>query len=552
VSAKDDKPRVPRKDRSGANPFVVGAILLLVVAAATYLGFTKHVPFTKGYQVKAVFRTSNNLRPNSPVRIAGVNVGKVKKVEGYKGGDGNMAVVTMEIKKEGLPIHKDATLKIRPRIFLEGNFFVDLQPGTPSAPKIDDGDTLPVTQTSSPVQLDQILTALQSDSRADLQKLLEGYGTALTYEPTAADDADQDPAVRGETAAQSLNDSIRYGGPALKNAAIVNQAFLGLQRHDLSGLIKGTGTVTRALSRNERQLQDFVTNFNRTMAALASEQGNLRQTISLLAPTLRNADSALDSINSSFPNTRAFARELIPGVKETPATIDASYPWIAQARKLVSKPELGGLVQQLQPATEDLARLVNASLTALPQADLLAQCVNNVILPTGDLKVQDGQFSSGAENYKEFWYTMVGLAGESQNFDGNGQYVRFAVGGGDQSISTGKYGGSAGQKLYGNVNDAPIGTRPLYPGKRPAYKPTAPCKDQKLPNLDAARTGAPDGGGAASAASARARLTRQNAAVAAKAAKSARGASSDSGSVTAQLVDRLNPFRSAAKAGGRP
>ena len=34
----------------------------------------------------------------------------------------------MEIEDKGLPIHKDATLKIRPRIFLEGNFFVDLSP----------------------------------------------------------------------------------------------------------------------------------------------------------------------------------------------------------------------------------------------------------------------------------------------------------------------------------------------------------------------------------------------------------------------------------------
>ena len=61
------------------------------------------------------------------MRIAGVNVGKVTKVERKDGTDG--AVVTMEINDDGLPIHKDATAKIRPRIFLEGNFFVDLQAG---------------------------------------------------------------------------------------------------------------------------------------------------------------------------------------------------------------------------------------------------------------------------------------------------------------------------------------------------------------------------------------------------------------------------------------
>src|SRR3712207_8711478 len=45
---------------------------------------------------------------------------------------------------------------------------------------------------------------------------------------------------------------------------------------------------------------------------------------------------------------------------------------------------------------------------------------------------------TGVENYKEFWYTMVGLAGESQNFDGNGQYVRFQPGGGTQTLSSGR------------------------------------------------------------------------------------------------------------------
>ena len=181
-----------------------------------------------------------------------------------------MSLVTMEIDDAGLPIHKDATLKIRPRIFLEGNEFVDLSPGTPSAPTIDDGDTLPATQTAAPVQFDQILTALQSDTREDLKRLLEGYGTALTYAPTAADDVGQDPDVKGKTAAQSLNRSIDYAPGALKNVAIVNNALLGLQQHDLSGLVANTAKVTKALSANEESLKDLVTNFNTTLGALAA------------------------------------------------------------------------------------------------------------------------------------------------------------------------------------------------------------------------------------------------------------------------------------------
>ncbi|MCW3005100.1 MAG: hypothetical protein JWQ20_4398 [Conexibacter sp.] len=556
MSSKSDKrKRVLRKDRTGANPLLVGVLVLLLAAVAAYAGFSKHVPFTHGFRVKAVFANANNVRPNSPVRIAGVNIGKVKKVEAYKGGDGNAAVVTMEIDKAGLPIHKDATLKVRPRIFLEGNEFVDLSPGTPAAPTISDGETLPMTQTSAPVQFDQVLTALQSDTRDDLKQLLEGYGTALTYEPTAADDATQDRAVKGETAARSLNDSIDTAPGALRNASIVNQAFLGLERHDLSGLVDNTGKVTKALVRNEQSLKDFVTNFNTTMAAFASRQSDLKQTIALLGPTLEHTDRALTHLNASFPNTRAFAKEILPGVKETPATIDAGLPWIAQMRKLVSPPELGGLVKELKPTTVDLARLVDGSLTALPQADLVSQCVTHTILPTGDVKIEDGQFTSNEENYKEFWYAMVGLAGESQNFDGNGHYVRFAVGGGSQTVSTGKYGGSAGEQLYTHVNDPPLGTRPAYPGKRSPYNHTAVCKDQTLPDLNGAKTGAADGGGGTRSPDPTPAPTVTTPSVTTPAGTLPStstplpvplAASASNDSLTSQLVDRLNPFRSGA------
>jgi hypothetical protein len=352
--------------------------------------------------------------------------------------------------------------------------------------------------------------------------------------------------VRGETAAQSLNDSIDTAPGALKNTAIVNDALQGLERHDLSGLVASTAKVTRALGRNEDSLKGFVTNFNTTLAALASRQTELRQSIALLGPTLEHTDSALTHLDASFPNTRAFAREILPGVRETPATIDAAFPWIAQTRKLVSQAELGGLVKELKPTTVDLANLANATLTALPQADLVAQCVTNVILPTGDIKIQDGPFTSNEENYKEFWYTMVGLAGESQNFDGNGHYVRFAVGGGNQTISTGKYGG--GEKLFANVDEPPIGTRPAYTSKRPPYRHDQPCKDQKVPDLNSAKTGAADGsGGNTTTAIPPSSLIPSTTVPALPTLPVASAKSGAKDDLAAELVDRLNPFRAVKK-----
>ena len=528
--------RVLRKDRHGASPFRVGAVVLLIAGIATFLGFTKHIPFTHDFRVKAVFTEANSIRKNSPVRIAGVNVGKVKDIQREPGT--TAAIVTMEIQDKGLPIHTDATMKIRPRIFLEGNFFVDVKPGTPSAPTIKEGATIPITQTATPVQLDQVLTALQENSRDDLKAALKGFGDALTLKPTAAENADQVPAVRGETGAQALNQVIKGAGPdALKYSSIVNDGLTGTAPHDLSLLIKGFGTAAGALDSDEGALTGFLDNFNTTMAAFASQSTNLKSTIHLLGPTLHSADLALTSLNAAFPNTRAFAKEILPGVRETAGTITAALPWIAQTNGLLGPSELRGVAENLSPAVAHLSKVVSATRALLPQADLVAQCATKVILPTGDIKIDDGPLTTGAENYKEFWYAMVGLAGESQNFDGNGQYVRFAVGGGDQTISTGKVGGALGDVMFGSAANKPIGTRPAFPGHRPPYVSSQPCKNQKIPDLNAAKVGPADGG--ASTTAAQTAIAKQ----AATASVSRGTLSSNAQSLTAAIVSRLNPFR---------
>jgi hypothetical protein len=389
-------------------------------------------------------------------------------------------------------------MKIRPRIFLEGNFFVDVRPGTPTSPTIDDGDTIPLAQTATPVQLDQVLSVLQSDTRNSLRKTLDGLGTGLSYKPTRAQDTAADPSARGQSAGESLNDAIRYGERSLKGTAVVADALQGSQPHDLTRLIDGLSRTAEGLGRNEDQLKSLITNFNTTVAATASQASNLRASIRVLGPTLESLDRALDSLNASFPNTRAFAREILPGVKETPATIDASFPWIAQTRKLLGPDELQGVAKQLRPATRDLAKVIDGSLKLLPQADLVAKCVTRVVLPTGDVKIADGPLTTNAENYKEFWYTMVGLAGEGENFDGNGMYVRFQPGGGDQTISMGP-SGNLRQKLFSNVIKPPLGTRPAYPAKRPPYKSDVPCYTNRLPDVNGAATGPPDGSEGAAA-----------------------------------------------------
>ena len=467
------------------SPFQIGAIVVVVLGILVYLGFSKDIPFVNPpYELKAVFSDAQNMSTRSPVRIAGVEVGQVKKVEKYSD-DSNLSVVTMEIKDAGLPIHENAELKIRPRIFLEGNFFVELDPGTSSSPELESGETVPAAQTSGTVQLDEVLTALQSDTRADLQKLLQGYGESLNGEPGPGEDADQEPMTRGETAGESLNDSLDTAADALRGIAIVNDATLGTELHDLSNLVGGTATISKALAAKEEQLKDFITNFNRTMAAFAAEEDNLRATIHVLPEVLEEAGPTLDSLNAAFPATRAFAREILPGVRETPATIAASFPWIRQVRALVSPAELQGLVNDLRPAVDDLAQLTDDSVELLPKVDDVSRCFIENILPTGDIVIDVPNYphETGVENYKEFWQSQVALSSESQNFDGNGQYTRFQPGGGDQTLSTGETR-LGGDPLFANPNLPSLGSIPKYPARRPPYRRDVDCHTNALPKVN--------------------------------------------------------------------
>ena len=122
--------------RAACPPFKAGVIAVIVILARHVLRVHALQPVRPAVQAEGrpSSRPTTSSRA-SPVRIAGVDVGKVKKVEPTRPARRRRSV-TMEIQKQGLPIHEDAQLKIRPRIFLEGNFFVDIQPGTPSAPNL--------------------------------------------------------------------------------------------------------------------------------------------------------------------------------------------------------------------------------------------------------------------------------------------------------------------------------------------------------------------------------------------------------------------------------
>src|SRR5215204_994179 len=360
-----------RRRAKGMSTFTVGLLALVVTVIGVYLGFTKSIPFRSHYEVKAAFKSANNLRKASPVRIAGVEVGKVTGIErGHAGDEGT--VITMRIQDKSRPLHPDAHFKIRPRIFLEGNFFVDVTPGT-SSKEVADGHMFPVQQTDTPVQLDEVLTALQSDTREDLKTALREYASGL----------------KGK-GAKGFNDSIKFWKPAYRDSAIVSEATLGEHEHDLSGYIDRGGVVAGALDRDREQLKDLITNFRVTAGAFARENDNLETAIAELPRTLRAA-----------------------------------------------QPELRGLTADLRPTVPALASFTNESVPLNKQVRQASSCQTEVILPWSKDKLVDKKFPSTGPVYQELPKPFPGLAGESRSGDANGQWFRVLAAGGTNLVQFG-------------------------------------------------------------------------------------------------------------------
>jgi phospholipid/cholesterol/gamma-HCH transport system substrate-binding protein len=436
------------------SPLRAGILALVLIGVFSYFGFTKANPFANPYEFEAVFRTANNLQPNSPVRIAGVDVGKVKSVEAVDGDSGG-ARVRIELEDKALPLHEDAQLKIRPRIFLEGNFFVDVQPGSPSSPELEDGGTIPMQQTAAPVQFGDLLIALQSDTREDLKTFLEEYGAKGLM----------------NGGAEGFRDSIKYWEDAYRNSALANDASLGQEpTRDVQRMLRGQARTLAALVEDEETLKDLVTNFNVTAGAFAREDVALEASVPELRDMLRTAQPALASLNASLPSLRGFAQDALPGVRSSDETLDAAIPFMTQARRLMSPSELRGLAAVLRRQIPALVRLNRRTVPVLRESRQLSACTNNVLVPYVHSKYPNvqGPDSEHGNSEQQVRYQLqrglVGLSGESRLSDGNNQWFHTSI--------------------------APPATRvqpapPAVVDQPPPRRPDVPCETQELPNLAA-------------------------------------------------------------------
>jgi hypothetical protein len=252
-------------------------------------------------------------------------------------------------------------------------------------------------------------------------------------------------------------------------------------------VVQGNEELLRGLADSGSQLSSFVTTFNATLAALADRQQALSDTIAALPPWLSATNAANGPLEASYGPTQQLATALLPGVRELGPTIKVGIPWLQQSALLFSKPELGNLLDDLTPAIQNTGGELTAVRQFLVQGDLFARCFSHNIVPTGNERLQDPPNTTGLQLYQEVFQGSVGLASSAQNFDGNGRYTRALAGGGANKLATSPL--PTGGPLWGNWVNAPLGTRPAFPGKPPPLRRDVPCYTNPAPDLNRVVTG---------------------------------------------------------------
>jgi virulence factor Mce-like protein len=446
---------------------LVGIAMCAALAAIVLYVFNPTLPFTGDPKLQAVFQSSNGLRDGSPVRIAGVNVGSVSAIEK---GPGTTTLVTMEVSERGWPVHANATAAIRPRVFLEGGFAVELEPGSPGAPRLRAGATLPLTQTTIPVQFHQALTVFDLPTRASLRTGLDAFAHGLDG--------------GGAEGLRRLAPEIE---PLLRESAITARALQGTARDDASRLITATARVAEQL--DSPMLGDLTDNLAATTGALNDRDEELAATITEVRDLLRATPPAMQAVDAALPGAERAARAVRPALAVAPGAFREATEVVRGIGRLASPARRERTITGLETALRDLPGLIGNLAVTFPATKPLTDCLSSHIVPLLQSEVPDGALSTGRPAWQDFAHALVGLAGASQNFDGNGHDLRYQLGLGDQTLSTTNVGGLG--TLYANAPST-VRSRPLPRADRkpPPSDSSHPCSSQPQPRL-----ATPDGPG---------------------------------------------------------
>jgi phospholipid/cholesterol/gamma-HCH transport system substrate-binding protein len=319
------------------------ALLVVSVGVSVYILGHQRFRFPliqeKPFRVYAELQTAQAVTPGQgqTVEVAGVKVGLIGDVKLRDG----RAIVGLDLQRKYRDLlHQDAKGLLRPRTGLK-DMFLQVDPGSRSAPVVREGFTIPVANTMPDVNLDEILKSLDTDTRAYLQLLLDGASKGL----------------KGREG--DLAELFRRYGPTMRDLRRVNQAVAG-EREALKDAIHGLSQLTGELAGKDETLAQLVDSSAAVFEAFASEDRNVSATVHKLPDALTQATQTLGDVETFARQLGPAADSLVPAFhaltqanaavrpvarRITPPIRDQIRPFVREFRPLVGdlRPAATGL-----------------------------------------------------------------------------------------------------------------------------------------------------------------------------------------------------------------
>jgi virulence factor Mce-like protein len=399
--------------------FATSCVALLIYMWSAFGGPIPLKP--TGYRFTAYYRDATQLIPETDVRMAGVDVGHVVTVEQ----DGELAKTVIEIDPADAPIPADTRTILRRKTLL-GEPFIQLIPGTPGdqgGTMLAENGTLPVSQTETSVDLDEALRAFNAPTRRDLRLVLNQLAAGVRNQGS------------------DLNGALGNLQPTTEAGAGVFET-LASQGRAVKTLVKDAGATLQALSERQGDLHELVSAGNSVLSATASRDSELRQTVQLLPPTLRQLRPTLDLARQVGTDAGPLLDELGPASRQLTPTI---------ARLHDVAPDLRGFLNDLGPlldaAPAGIPAFTNTLAAARPLTRELRPALQDAVPTVGWLTQYKREIPA--------WLTKLGAATESSAGADGKHILRVVI--------------PFNQEGFGLYNDKPLGSNRHNPYQKPGY-----------------------------------------------------------------------------------
>jgi virulence factor Mce-like protein len=372
----------PRGRRSNAsivaNPVLVGAVTTLVIVVAVFLAYNANngLPFVPTRQLDVLVSNGANLVKGNEVRSGGFRVGVVTDMQpvmlpNHKVG----ARLTLKLDKKAGAVPVDSKVVIRPRSAL-GLKYVELDTGR-SKKVFADGATMPATQASVPVELDELYNMFDEPTRRASQGNLQGFGDAL--------------AGRGA----DLNQTIQVAPPLFGHLGSV-MANLSAPRTELPSFFKELGDAARIVAPVSKTNAHLFTTMANTFDAISRDPQALKSTISESPPTLRAGTESLSVQRPFLEHTAALSRDLDTATTE----LRGALPTVNSALRV------GTPVQRRSVALNDNLQGALGALEDLVKAPTTVGSLRGLTATVGTLQPQLrylGPYVTVCNSWNIFW-----------------------------------------------------------------------------------------------------------------------------------------------------